>query len=66
VQEAIAEYEVDLEWRTNAEALLPGLISYRDTLAPTLGLREQDDLTREQALFLAKCKSSHKDISLNF
>ena len=32
----------------------------------TLGARSQKKLPRETALFIAKCNSGHKDISLNF
>lgn len=66
VEEAANEYQAQAAWRSDADDLLPVLTAYRDTLAPTLGLREQEKLSRDQALFVASCQSSHKDISLNF
>ena len=30
------------------------------------GLRKQEKLNKEQAIFVAKCRADHKDISLNF
>ena len=30
------------------------------------GLRKQNKLNKEQALFIASCRAAHKDISLNF
>ncbi|MEL6640343.1 MAG: TRAP transporter large permease subunit [Pseudomonadota bacterium] len=66
IDEAVAEYVAQKEWRAGAAAVLPGLIDYRDTIAPTLGMREQERLTREQALYVAGCQASHRDVSLNF
>ena len=66
IADAIAEYDAQQEWRAGATALLPGLIDYRNSIAPTLGLLEQDRMTDEQALYVASCQAPHKDVSLNF
>ncbi len=67
LDEAMTSYEEDLEWRTKANAdLLPELITYREAIKDTIGLRKQEKLPREQALYVAACSSGHRDISLNF
>ena len=47
------------ELRSKIEILL-------EKTSHTLGARSQKRLSREMALFVAKCNSGHKDISLNF
>ena len=55
------------KWRKKAEKeLLPQLIIFDDSIKDTIGLRLQEKLTKEQAKFVAKCNSIHRDISLNF
>ena len=49
----------DEELRSDIEILL-------NNTSKTLGARSQKKLPRETALFIAKCNSGHKDISLNF
>lgn len=64
---AVKIYETQLVWRTGAEKTIrPALQTYLDAIVPTLGVRSQKKLTREQALYLAACSSGHRDISLNF
>ncbi len=64
---AIAEYTSQLEWRAAAEAsLTTGLSTYLNEIRGTLGVRMQPKLSREQALFLAKCGAGHRDVSLSF
>lgn len=66
-EEALAIYEEQAEWRSEADASLRApLNAYMDKIRGTLGMRSQDDLTREQGLFLASCNAVHRDISLNF
>ncbi|MEM6938582.1 MAG: TRAP transporter large permease subunit [Pseudomonadota bacterium] len=66
-QEALAEYEAQVVWRADAEAALRApLTRYMASIKGTIGMRSQDDLTREQGLFLARCNAEHRDISLNF
>lgn len=70
---ALADYDKAVEafaaqaaWRAGAADLKPGLQAYLDGIRGTLGLRSQDKLNREQALYMASCSSVHQDISLNF
>ena len=46
--------------------LLPQLIKFDDSIKNTIGLRLQDKLTKEQAKYVAACRSTHTDLSLNF
>ena len=64
---AVEEYEEAIEWRTAAaESLNEPLATYQNALKPTLGIRQQRRLTREQALYVARCNAEHRDISLSF
>lgn len=42
------------------------LKTFNHLLARTLGSRQQDSLSREQALFIASCNANHRDVSLYF
>jgi len=67
IDKAMAEFEKELEWRSAAETdLLAGLQAYEKEMANTIGIRQQDKLTRDQALAVASCSSHHRDLSLNF
>tara|TARA_B100001079_G_scaffold96611_1_gene82992 strand:- start:125 stop:1450 length:1326 start_codon:yes stop_codon:yes gene_type:complete len=58
---------IEKEWRVVAEKkLLPHLIDFDNSIKDTIGLRLQERLTKEQAKFVASCRSIHRDISLNF
>jgi hypothetical protein len=64
---AVASYEQQAAWREAANSQLrPGLEAYLDATADTIGARQQDRLSREQALFLAGCSADHRDLSLFF
>jgi len=66
-QAAVAAFDTQKQWRAAAETTArAGLTAYRDAIKETLGARVQQDLTRDQALYLASCSSYHQDISLNF
>ena len=41
-------------------------IKTTDLMRETIGIRDQAKLTKEQALFVAKCQANHRDVSLNF
>ena len=57
----------ETEWRNlGKRLLLNDLIDLLDSGKETFALRKQDQLNKEQALYLAGCKSMHKDISLYF
>lgn len=67
IDKAIAAFDEQMTWRNRANnELLPGLQSYEAAIRNTLGLRQQNKMTREQALFVASCNAGHRDISLNF
>ena len=66
-EDAISEFEAQQAWRGPAAAALKSEIeSYLAAIRETLGARMQQRLSRDQALFVAACSSSHRDISLNF
>ncbi len=66
-ENALAAFREQAGWRREAAtALEPGLEAYLDTIRETLGVRVQQRFTRDQALFMARCRSDHQDISLNF
>ncbi len=57
----------EIEWRLiGKELLLKDLIILIDSGKETFALRKQDQLNKEQALYLASCKSKPNDISLYF
>ena len=65
--EANEIYVFENEWREKAEKeLLPQLNKFDDSIKNTIGLRLQEKLTKEQAKYVAACRSTHTDISLNF
>jgi tripartite ATP-independent transporter DctM subunit len=67
IDKAVEAYAEQSVWRKTADQTLkPGISDYVTALSPTIGIREQQRLTREQALFVAACSSDHRDISLNF
>ncbi|MDF1721199.1 MAG: SLC13 family permease [Minwuia sp.] len=66
-EDAVIEFEAQQVWRPTAEAALkPEIEAYLAAIQDTLGARQQPRLSREQALFVAACSSSHRDVSLNF
>ncbi len=67
IDEANKIYVSEKEWRAVAEKeLLPKLNKFDDSIKNTIGLRLQKKLTKEQAKYVAACRSVHTDISLNF
>ncbi|MEP3333996.1 TRAP transporter large permease subunit [Sedimentitalea sp.] len=64
---AVSAYEEQLRWRAAAEQeVRPGVQAYIAGIAENVGARQQPRFSRDQALFLAKCNSVHRDLSLNF
>ena len=67
IEDANEIYIYEKLWREKAEKeLLPQLIKFDESIKDTIGLRLQEKLTKEQAKFVAACRSVHTDISLNF
>ena len=57
----------ETEWRFKGkDLLLNDLIALLNSGKETFALRKQGQLNKEQALYLARCKSTPKDISLYF
>ncbi len=67
IDTAIDEYTAQMQWREPAEsALLEDLSAYESVMKDTIGIRQQDRLSRQQALSVASCSSHHRDLSLSF
>jgi len=65
--DALAAFEAQQTWRgPAAQTLAPALEAYLAAMRETVGARQQPSLTRSQALFIAACSASHRDLSLNF
>ena len=60
-------YAEQLVWRERATTeLLPELKAYELAMRETLGIRQQQRLPHDQALYIARCTADHRDLSLNF
>ncbi len=60
-------FDKEVKWRKNAaENLMPQLEEYNLVIKDNIGLRLQSRLTKDQAKYVARCNSIHRDISLNF
>ncbi len=67
LDDALEALDGELAWRKPASAaLLPALGAYETTLRDNIGLRLQRRFPREQALEIAACNASHRDVSLDF
>ena len=65
--QAVERFRAELAWRSRAATdLAPGLAAYELAIRDTIGVRQQDRLTGEQASALSGCLAVHRDISLNF
>ena len=65
--EGLELYTAEVAWRQRAATeLAPALEEYDHALKGSIGVRLQRRLTSEQAEFVSRCKSVHRDISLNF
>ncbi len=64
---AVDEYTAQTGWRKAAEGgLKEGVEVYLTEISETVGARQQERLSRGQAVFIAGCNAIHRDISLNF
>jgi len=67
LSKALKIFAEEVKWRKRAKVeLLPGLMTYEMAIRDTIGIRQQERLTPDQAVEIASCKAVHKDISLNF
>lgn len=64
---AITIFNVETTWRQRAEEeLLKKVETYETALRGTMGLRLLERLPRDVSLYVAACRSSHRDISPHF
>ncbi len=64
---ALDEYRAQVDWRRAAEGELEdGVRVYLLAIAETIGSRQQERLSRDQAVSIAGCNAVHHDISLHF
>ncbi len=67
INESKKLFLIEKNWRLKgSQIVLNDLIDLSNTGSETFGLRKQDKLNKEQAIYLASCKSVHEDISLYF
>jgi len=67
VKKAIKAFDKDLAARQNAGAEVIGTLkSFEVEIRDTIGLRQQDRLSLEQASAISGCLAKHRDISLSF
>ena len=67
INESKKLFLIEKNWRLKgSQVVLSDLIDLSNTGSETFGLRKQDKLNKEQAIYLASCKSIHEDISLYF
>ena len=64
---ALVQLDEEIAWRKVAvPAVLPVLQSFEKDVRMTIGLRAQDRLPDYLVPQIARCRSAHRDISLNF
>ncbi len=67
LEQADAALATEIAWRKQAsETLMPALAEYEAAIRETIGLRLQPRLPKKQALFVAACKSTPQDLTLDF
>ncbi len=60
-------FQQEIDWRKNFRKKHMDKITAHDkVISETIGLRLQSKLTKEQAIYVSRCNSIHRDISLNF
>ena len=60
-------FQQEIDWRKNFKKKHMDTINAHDKIiSETIGLRLQSKLTKEQAIYVSRCNSIHRDISLNF
>jgi tripartite ATP-independent transporter DctM subunit len=67
VKEAKLLFINQINWRERGKNLFLEIFKDLEKISKNnFGLRKQEKLSKEQALFVASCRAKHKDISLNF
>ncbi|MDC3157547.1 TRAP transporter large permease subunit [Candidatus Pelagibacter sp.] len=60
-------FQQEIDWRKNFKKKhMDKIIAHDKVISETIGLRLQSKLTKEQAIYVSRCNSIHRDISLNF
>ncbi len=60
-------FQQEIDWRKDFKKKHMDKITAHDkVISETIGLRLQSKLTKEQAIYVSRCNSIHRDISLNF
>ncbi len=60
-------FQQEIDWRKNFKKKhMDKITSHDKVISETIGLRLQSKLTKEQAIYVSRCNSIHRDISLNF
>ena len=59
-------YGEQKQWRLATATLLPAVEKFEQDIRHSIGLRSQRRMDRETSLYVASCRSTHRDISLNF
>jgi hypothetical protein len=60
-------FDKEVSWRKEFnKKYMDRINAHLQALSETIGLRLQQKLTKEQAIYVSKCNSVHRDISLNF
>ncbi len=67
LEESLKLYNAEVDWRRQAALeLAPALAIYDDAIKDTIGLRLQRRLSDDQIEQVARCRSIHRDYSLQF
>ncbi|MGC6484487.1 MAG: TRAP transporter large permease [Candidatus Puniceispirillales bacterium] len=66
LEKAIETFDRDVAGRIAGASYLPELQAFEASIRDTVGLRQQDRLSDEQAAAISGCLARHRDISLSF
>jgi tripartite ATP-independent transporter DctM subunit len=67
IGEGLTLYAAEVDWRGRAKGeIAPALAAYDDAIKNSIGLRLQRRMTSEQVKEVARCRSVHRDFSLQF
>ena len=73
IEKALQAYDKSLkqfyemrQYLDSAQPLTPQLKGYREKLGRLISIRQLDYIPRDTALYLSRCNSGHRDLSLFF
>ena len=65
--ETYTYFDKEVSWRNEFQKkYMDRINNHLQVLSDNIGLRLQQKLTKEQAIYVSRCNSVHRDISLNF